>query len=312
MTVDFGVENLTKIKQLGYEVISLINEKEITFSQDQDLKNIDILVCNNPIYYLEMNKLNKLKWIQINRTGINDIPLNVLKEGNITLTNVKGAFSIPIAEWIILKILEIYKNSSKSYQNKTDKKWVRYFDIKELCGKKICFIGTGSIAIEVAKRIKNFGVELFGINTTGSSTEGIDKSYSIIQIDEIIGFCDIVVITIPLTEKTYHLINRDMLRKIKNDAVLINVSRGSVIDEEALIKHLKAGGLHGIGLDVFENEPLDKSSLLWEMENVYITPHNSFVSEMMHTRIFQIIYENLKRYKAGDELLNVVDLDKGY
>lgn len=310
ITLNSGVENLNKIKQQGYEVISFESEKEI--AHNEDICNIDILVCNNPFNYLDISMFKKLKWIQLNRTGTDDVPLKALRGNNITLTNVKGAFSIPIAEWIILKILEIYKNNNKFYQNKTDKKWVRYFDLQELCGKKVCFIGTGSIATETAKRLKNFGVDIYGINTTGSSTEGIDKCYSIDKLDEVIEFCDIIVITIPLTEKTYHLINKDRLRKMKNDAVLLNVSRGSIIDEQALIELLKAGCLLGVGLDVFENEPLDKSSLLWELENVYITPHNSFVSEMMHTRIFEIIYENLKRYKEGNELLNVVDLYKGY
>lgn len=143
-------------------------------------------------------------------------------------------------------------------------------------------------------------------------TGGFDKCYSLDEIDEVIRLCDVIVLTIPLTEKTFHLINRDKLKIMKQNAALINVSRGSIIDEQALVEHLKAGFLLGVGVDVFEKEPLDKNSLLWELENVYLTPHNSFVSESMHTRVFAIIYENLKRYKEGEELLGVIDINKGY
>jgi phosphoglycerate dehydrogenase-like enzyme len=124
--------------------------------------------------------------------------------------------------------------------------------------------------------------------------------------------CDVVVVTLPYTKATHHLINEDRFKAMKTGACFINVARGSIVDEACLIENLKNGKLAGAALDVYEEEPLKENSLLWDLNNVILTSHNSWISEMRNQRRFNLIYENMKKYVQGEELVNVVNIKKGY
>ncbi len=308
-TYNYGQENMDLIRRLGYEIIEM---KENDISYNKDIEDVEVLSCYNPFSTLDISKMKNLKWIQLSSIGVDQVPTDILLENNIILTNNKGGYSIPIGEWIVLKVLEIYKKSMQLYSQQKDRKWKINTKLLELYGKNITFVGTGSIAIEAAKRLQGFGTNIFGINTKGTETNYFNKCYSMDNLDEILGISDVVVLTIPYTEKTHHLINRERLNKMKKDAVLVNISRGSIINEEDLIDHLKQGNLLGAALDVFEEEPLKVDHPLWNMENVIVTPHNSWVSEMKDERRFQIIYKNMERYIKGEELFNIVNLKRGY
>ena len=308
-TYNYGQENMDLIRRLGYEIIEM---KENDISYNKDIEDVEVLACYNPFSTLDISKMKNLKWIQLSSIGVDQVPTDILLENNIILTNNKGGYSIPIGEWIVLKVLEIYKKSMQLYSQQKDRKWKINTKLLELYGKNITFVGTGSIAIEAAKRLQGFGTNIFGINTKGTETNYFNKCYSMDNLDEILGISDVVVLTIPYTEKTHHLINRERLNKMKKDAVLVNISRGSIINEEDLIDHLKQGNLLGAALDVFEEEPLKVDHPLWNMENVIVTPHNSWVSEMKDERRFQIIYKNMERYIKGEELFNIVNLKRGY
>ena len=123
---------------------------------------------------------------------------------------------------------------------------------------------------------------------------------------------DFVIITIPYTNETHHLINEERFNNIKDRAYIVNVARGSIIDEKVLIRNIEQGKISGAALDVVEEEPLDKHSQLWDLPNVIITPHNSWISEMRNTRRFNLIYDNMEKYIKGGTLTNVVNLYKGY
>ena len=308
-TYDYGVTNMDKIRNLGYELYYK-HEKDITYTKN--IKDIEILVCYNPFKTLDISKLSNLKWIQLSSIGIDQVSIQYLKENNIILTNNKGGYSIPMGEWVVMKTLELLKNSKALYLNQLNKKWKIDTSILELYGKTIGFIGTGSIAVESAKRLQGFGVKILGLNTTGKDTTYFDKCYPIDDIKSMVSHCDIVVLSVPYTNKTHHLINEDILSSMKDESYIINVSRGSIIKEEDLIKFLNLGKIKGAALDVFESEPLPIDNPLWNMDNVILTPHNSWVSEMRNARRFNTIYENFKRFKIGEDLLNVVNLNKGY
>ncbi|WP_091732428.1 phosphoglycerate dehydrogenase [Proteiniborus ethanoligenes] len=309
ITHNYGVENMERIRQLGYDIIEK-SEKELYFSEE--LRDTEVLVCYNPFNTLDISKLPNLKWIQLTSVGIDQVPIDILKKNSITLTNNKGGYSIPIGEWIVLKLLEMYKNSKAFYQKQSQKIWKIDTSLLELYGKTIGFIGTGSIASEAAKRLKGFGVDILGLNTRGTKTEYFDKCYSIDKINEMVKLSDAIVVSIPHTEKTHNLLNEEVFQEMKNGVYLVNIARGSIIDERAMINNLKNGKIKCAALDVFEKEPLDKNNPLWEIENVIITPHNSWVSEMRDDRRFNIIYDNLKRYLSNQTLKNIVDLNKGY
>lgn len=308
-TYNYGKENMDLIKNLGYEIIEK-REKEIIYSED--INDIEVLVCYNPFLTLDIDKMKNLKWIQLSSVGVDQVPDDIILKNNIILTNNRGGYSIPMGEWVVGKTLEIYKNTAKLYEQQKDKKWKINTRLLELYGKNIAFIGTGSIAVESAKRFQGFEANVIGVNTKGIETKYFDKCYSIDELENVLSISDVVILTVPYTDKTHHLINRDKLNKMKKDAVLINVSRGSIINEKDLIDHLQKGNLVGAALDVFEEEPLSVESPLWNMENVIVTPHNSWISEMRDERRFRTIFENMKRYIKGEELINEVNLERGY
>lgn len=308
-TFKFTEEEFESLEKLGYEVVYK-DEKNVEFSHD--IEDIDILVTFDCFSRLDIDMLPNLKWIQLLSAGINQVPKDKVEKRNILLTNARGVYSIPIAEWIVLKTLEMFKNSKEFYEKQKNKIWKTNTRLLELYGKTIGFVGTGSIAQEAAKRFEGFGVNIIGINTRGREVEHFHKCYSIDKLKEVVKKCDVLVITVPYTDETYHLINKDVLDNMKDGAYIINIARGVIIDEKALIESLETGKIKKAALDVFEVEPLPEDSPLWEMDNVYISPHNSWSSEMIFRRRFEIAYENLKRYKNNENLLNVVDLNRGY
>lgn len=309
ITYRYSDEEFNGLKKLGYNIV-FKDEKNLSFSDE--IKDIDTMVCFNPFDKIDISLFPNLKWIQLLSAGINQVPLDKVLKQNIILTNNRGGYSIPIAEWIVLKILEMYKNSKEFYHKQSKKIWEIDTSILELYGKTIGFIGTGSIAQEAAKRLKCFDVNILGINTSGRETNYFDKCFSIDKIKEIVPQCNILVIAAPYTEKTHHIIDQNIFNKMKEGTYIVNIARGNIIDEEALINNLKNGKVEKAALDVFEVEPLPDNSPLWEMDNIIISPHNSWTSEMNNKRRYKIAYENMKRYINKENLINIIDLKKGY
>jgi phosphoglycerate dehydrogenase-like enzyme len=308
-TYDYGKENMKKASDLGYELM-VVDEKDINYSEALD--NIEVLVCYNPFNTLDISLMKNLKWIQLSSIGIDQLPVKAVKEADITVTNNRGGYSIPMGEWVVMKILELHKNSFKLYKNQMSKVWKMDTSLLELYGKVVGFIGTGSIALETAKRLQGFGVNILGLNTSGKEVEYFNKCYSMREIDNMLSQCDVVVITIPSTKETFHLISEEKLGKMKDGVFLVNVARGNILDEKVLVKYLENKKIGGAALDVFEEEPLSIENPLWNFENVTLTPHNSWISEMRNLRRWNLIYENLRRYINGEELNNIVDIEKGY
>ncbi|PHS28507.1 MAG: dihydrofolate reductase [Alkaliphilus sp.] len=307
-TVYFTDKQKTEIEELGYNLI--MTDEQITNSVC--VNDAEVLICYNPFRTLDIGKMPKLKWIQLTSIGIDQVPKGQIEERKIALTNNKGGYSIPMGEWIVLKMLEVYKNSFSFYKQQENKKWEMRKDVYELFNKKILFIGTGTIAKEAAKRLSGFQVNICGVNTTGRKVEHFRECFKMGKLKEVIKEADVIVITIPYTEKTHHLVNAELLDLMKKNSVLINVSRGNIVDEVALLDSLNKDHFLGVALDVFEEEPLPKKSALWDFKRVLITPHNSWMSEMRNERRYSTIYENMKRYADGSELINSVDLSKGY
>ena len=306
-TANYGDEKFQKIRDLGYKVI-YYPEKNI--QNNEDINSADILVTYNPFSSLDISKMVDLKYIQTTSIGIDQVPKSEVLRRNIILANNKGGYSIPMGEWIVMYILEIYKNSVKLYNQQKNKEWKMDFSVTEVYGKKIGFLGTGTIALEAAKRLKAFGVEIWGVNTTGDIKEYFDKCFSTDNMDDVFKNCDVVISTIPSTKQTIRIINKEKFKIMKEGSIFINVGRGNIVNEKDLIENIHK--FRGVALDVFETEPLSSESKLWDFENVIITPHNSWISNMNKERTFNTIYNNLKNYIEGRELNNIVDIKKGY
>ncbi|OBR96398.1 hydroxypyruvate reductase [Clostridium ragsdalei P11] len=308
-TRDFGKKSISGIQRLGYD-IEVVEDDNLHYKDE--FRDAEVLLCYDPFKTLDISKMNKLKWIQLFSVGIDQAPKDDIRKKNIILTNNKGGYSIPMGEWIVLKILEMLKHSQKFYEKQKNKIWKMDMGILELWGKTVGFIGTGSIAKEAASRLKPFGVKILGLNTKGNDVEHFDKCFSLENVEDMLKLSDIVVVSIPYTKKTNHLVNENLFKSMKNGVYIVNIARGSILDEKDLLENIKNGKIAGAALDVVENEPLDESSPFWEFENVTITPHNSWVSDQVDIRRFNMIYDNLKRYASGDKLVNIVDINKGY
>ena len=309
-TFQFGAENMHKVAELGYEVTYLPEE---TLTNAALSLPYEIMVCYNPFKRIDITALPSLRLIQLVSKGINHVPREVIEAGNIQITNNANSTSIPIAELIISYLLQIYKQAPLFYSQKQEKRWAPNRDILEVYGKTIGFLGTGNIATQAAKRLKAFDAIILGVNRTGQNPkEHFDKVYSIQALEEFLPRCDVVVSTLPDLPDTWHLLNERTLAFMKRGASLINVSRGSIIEEAALVAKLKEGYFRGVALDVFEKEPLSPDSPLWSFDNVIITPHNALYSDLYDTRVFEMVYDNLKRYLNREPLLNLVDFEKGY
>lgn len=288
---NYSEEQLNQLHNLGYEILYIQDEREpIHF----DVSSIDVVVCNSLFLYQDITRFDSLKLIQLISAGLDRIPLDYIKKKGIKVFNAKDVYSIPMAEWALLKVLEIYKRSKEFYKNQEQHKWEKQRNLLELTDKTASIIGFGSVGLELAKRLKAFGVNVIGLGRRKIESEYLDETLLIKDIDEALKKSDIIVLTLPLTRETRHLIDKEKINIMKDKAVLVNLARGGVIDEVDLINALKEGKFLGVALDVFEDEPLGES-LLWDFENVVITPHNSFVSDKVNDRLFELIIENLTR-----------------
>ncbi len=296
------------IRDLGYEIITY-DEKDVNAKEDY---GEEIIIASDWVKDLDITKHKNLKYIFTITVGIDYLDLDYLKENNIILTNNNGIYAEPISEWIVYGLLQIEKSDRKNIKNQEKKVWAPRAHSFNLYDKKILFLGTGSIAIAAANRLMGFEMELNGFNTDGRKVEPFTNVYSIDEIDEVLGDMDYVVMCLPDTKDTHHFLNRDRFKKMKDKAVIVNISRGATIDEEAMIDALKSGKLKGASLDVFEEEPLGEDSPLWDMENVYIYPHISFSSEDHEEREIKSALNNLKALKGDGDFVNIIDFDKGY
>ncbi|MCR1954843.1 phosphoglycerate dehydrogenase [Clostridioides mangenotii] len=306
-TVKYDEEKINMVKDLGYEVIY---KSEKIIENTEEINTADVLVTYDSFSRLDINQMKNLKYIQTTSVGIDQLPKQEIVERQIIVSNNRGGYSIPIGEWIVKSILDIYKNTVSFYKNQKNKVWKPDFTTKEVSGIRVGFLGTGTIAMEAAKRLKAFDVEVWGVNTKGSIREYFDKCFSTSDLDEIFKSCDVVVASMPSTKETIGLVNKDKFELMKEGSVFINIGRGDLINQDDLIDCI--GKFRGVALDVFEEEPLSEDNKLWDFDNVIVTPHNSWWSDKNPDRVFDLVYNNLKKFINNDNLKNVVDLKRGY
>jgi phosphoglycerate dehydrogenase-like enzyme len=236
-----------------------------------------------------------LQWVHATSAGVETLPLAELAERGITVTNGAGLYGDALAEFAIAGMLWFAKDLRRLDRNQSARRWEPFY-VERLEGKRAGIIGMGGIGKAVAQRASAMHMRVIAT-----------RAHS---IEEILSTCDYVVLCTPLTTETRSLLSRDRLRLMADHAVLINLGRGAVVDEAALIDELRR--IRGAALDVFETEPLPESSPLWGLENVLISPHSADRTQDSHKRAVAFFLENLRRYQAGQPLENVVDPARGY
>jgi len=255
-----------------------------------------------------------LRWIQLTSAGVDRAARSGLLESDLLVTNASGLHATPIGEYVLLQMLMFCKGAAKFIRAQDRREWVRYMP-QELFGKTAGIVGLGHIGREVARLAKAFGCRIVATRRSATSNAQDDIADELLppsELARLLGESDFVVLAVPLTAETRHLIGEAELRAMKPAGVLINIARGAVVDEAALVRALKEGWIAGAGLDVFEQEPLPPESELWQLENAVISPHISGGTEIYNQRATAIFCENLRRYLAGEALLNLADRTRGY
>lgn len=272
-----------------------------------------------------------LRWVQAHWAGVDQLRDHPIWNSNIVLTNASGIHAPNIAQYVMAQILSWAHRTPRWFHYQQRGEWPsgrwEKFVPDELHGKTLGIAGYGSIGRAVARLASCFGMRVLATKRDARRLE--DDQYELHGIGDregtvaariypgeatrsMVAECDYVVIALPLTERTYHLFDEQMFRAMKQTAFLVNVGRGDIIDENDLIRALKKGWIAGAGLDVFSTEPLPADSPLWKMENVIISPHVSGFTHHYDERAVDLFCENLRRYLAGEPLLNVVNREEGY
>lgn len=254
-----------------------------------------------------LDKLPNLRWIQNFRAGYDNIDMEYIRKRKIIFCNGKDIFSVPIAEDVVCRILMHNTNALKYIRNQSEHKWERA-KRTELKGQTVGLIGTGSIAMEIAKRLQAFGVRIIGYKKTPVLTVAyFDEIYSGKRgLEYVMSNSDYIVVTVDLNKETHHMINSSNLKLMKTTAALINIARGSIIKQEDLLEALKNNSISYAGLDVFEKEPLEGDNPLWDLDNVYITPHTTGIVKNNKSRWENLIRQNIQNFIDNEELINAV------
>lgn len=287
-------ENLDTIRTMGHEVAFLQFEKDPLPCEPEWVEGV---ICNGLFLHHPIEGFPSLRYIQLTSAGFDRVPMDYVDRHQITIHNARGVYSIPMAEYAVGGVLQLYRQFPFFRENQKKHLWEKHRGLLELSGKTACILGCGSVGSECAKRFASFGCRVLGIATGARQQPFFDSVRTMDALEETLGQSDVVILTLPLTESTRHLMNEARFAAMKPGAILVNIARGAVIDTPALIRALHQGSLTGAVLDVFEAEPLPPESPLWDMENVVITPHNSFVGDGTARRLNQLILKSLMNRK---------------
>ncbi|MBI5092160.1 MAG: D-2-hydroxyacid dehydrogenase [Candidatus Hydrogenedentes bacterium] len=255
-----------------------------------------------------------LELVHVSVAGVESMCFPEMVASQVVMTNSRGIHSRPMAEHIQAMMLALYRNLPAMLKAQYETRWAPLprEQFSTLEGKTVGLLGTGTIGDLTAKLCQAFGCRTIGFNLSGHRTIHIESVYSGRALSEFLALSDVVVNTLPHTPATRGLMGAEQFSRMKRSAIFINVGRGATVAEPALVNALQEGSIAGAGLDVFAQEPLAPDSPLWRMPNVIISPHQSGDVPSTAARVYDLFIENLRRYRDGQPLLNVVDKAKGY
>ena len=315
----------------------------------RDLPDTDVLMSWS-ITAEQLAAAKKLRWIHSPAAAVHRLMIPELIESDVAVTSARGVHGPVVAEHVIALVLALAKRLPSAVRYQLQKKWGQELlwnerpRPREIAGATLGLVGLGSIGIEVARLAEALGMRVIAVRgnkVTAKDAEGhrgkqrahhkgrelsqrknaessvtgetpVLRQYGPDEIDVMLAQADYVVLAAPVTPRTRGLINTQRLAAMKRDAYLINVGRGALIDEPALVSALRERRIAGAALDVFEQEPLAEDSPFWEMDNVLITPHSAALTERLWERHFELLSDNLRRFMAGAPLLGMVDKALGY
>jgi phosphoglycerate dehydrogenase-like enzyme len=261
----------------------------------------------------------KLRWIHSTAAGVAQLMYPELRASGAVVTNARGVHSVPIAEHALGMLIALARRFPSALRYQRERCWAQQgiWDEMprpaELAGQTLLLVGFGAVGQELARRVKPLGMKIWAVTRSGRGDSPLaNRILPAAELGRVLPEADYVVLAAPETPETHHLIGARQLGAMKPTAYLVNVARGSLVDESALIEALRRRAIAGAALDVTEEEPLPPESPLWALENVFLTPHLAAASDTLWQRQTELLLENLERWFAGRELLNRVDLERGY
>lgn len=282
---------LEAVRSLGHEIVWHQQEREpLPVAYDWP----EGVIGNGLFVYHPLEKFTSLRYVQLTSAGLDRIPLEYAHAHGIRVFNAKDVYSIPMAEYALWGVLQLYRRGQFFQKNQEEARWKKRVDLPELAGKNVCIVGCGDVGRACAKRFRAMDCRVIGVNRTVRQLPEWEEIRPLEELDEILSQADVVILTIALTAQTRHLFDRARFEKMKSGGILVNMARGAIVETDALLWALE-NRLGGAVLDVFEEEPLQADSPLWRSPNVVLTPHNSYASDGNRQRLFRLIMNNLEK-----------------
>jgi phosphoglycerate dehydrogenase-like enzyme len=287
---------------------------------DEVLAGTEVLLSNPVVPDSILQRAFNLKWVQLTSAGADRlIDSELVRSSSVSVTTASGIHAVPIGEYVIGAMIAFAKGFPRAFRGQQENTWRPYI-ASELEDATVGILGLGAIGRHVAKLAKGFGMRVIATRRSqekrasgaDAGEQYVDEMFARDEIPALLGECDYVVVAVPLTEESRHLIGEAELAAMKRNAVIVNIARGAVIDQHALIRAVKNGVIGGAALDVTDPEPLPPDNELWRLDNVMITPHISGGTPKYMDRAIELFRDNLRRYLAGEPLRNVVDSSRGY
>jgi phosphoglycerate dehydrogenase-like enzyme len=297
-----------------FEVVRLTARERV----ERELADTDIWLTYR-VRPGQFSVARRLKWIHAPMAGLTWILIPEVVNSNVIVSNSKGVHAIPIAEHTLALMLQFSRRLAQCLEDQQRAVWRRRqiwesaLPFNELFGKTVCVLGVGTIGLEIARRAKAFGMRVIGVRrNVDERVDAVDELYPPRMVDEILPRVDYLVIATPATAETTAMIGRRQLERLKPSAFLVNIARGDIVDQEALVEMLETERIAGAALDVFAPDPLPDGHPLFATKNLIITPHIAGNSPMLWHRVMDIWIENVHRFLAGKPLINQVDKARGY
>ena len=282
---------LPELEAMGHRVLFLQQERDpLPCAPDWP----EAVVCNGLFLYHPLEEFTALRMIQLTSAGFDRVDEQAVRARGIALFGARGVYSGPMAEFALCGVLQLYKQAAFFRDNQRARRWEKHRGLLELADRQVLILGCGSVGTACALRFGAMGCHVTGVDLYPRQDEAYHRILPLQELDSALPGADVVILTLPLTADTRGLLSRSRLLSMKQGAVLVNISRGATVDQTALTEALASLRLGGAVLDVFETEPLPPDSPLWGMENVLITPHNSFVGDGNPPRLSQCILQNLR------------------
>ena len=294
------------------EIVKINGREEWRARRDELAPRVEVLAGVQSD--LDPATMPKLRWMQTGGAG-NDWLLRApeVANSNVVLTNGSGVAAIPIAEHVITLMFSLARNFHGFARAQRDHEWYRGGHLGEVDGSTMGIVGLGAIGEKTAEKAQGLNMRVLGLRRDPTRTSPhVDRMLGPDGLFELLESSDWVVLASALTPETRGLIGEPELKRMKDTACLINIARGQIVQEEVLVQALQDGWIAGAGLDVFAREPLPPDSPLWDMPNVVVTSHRSGSTPHYNDRLVEIFIENLRRYRAGEPMINVVDKQLTY